>query len=47
VRDSLPEDGLSHRFNKLGDALDVSYVQMARHRGRRPCVARGDGLNRN
>ena len=31
VRDSLPEDGLSHRFNKLGDALDVSYVQMARY----------------
>ncbi len=31
VRDSLPEDGLSHRFNKLGDALDMSYVQMARY----------------
>lgn len=31
VRESLPEDGLSHRFNKLGDALDVSYVQMARY----------------
>jgi mono/diheme cytochrome c family protein len=31
IRDSLPEDGLSHRFNKLGDALDVSYVQMARY----------------
>jgi hypothetical protein len=31
VRDSLPEDGLSERFNKLGDALDVSYVQMARY----------------
>ena len=31
VRDGLPEDGLSHRFNKSGDALDVSHVQMARY----------------
>jgi hypothetical protein len=31
VRESLPEDGLSHRFNKIGDALDVSYVQMSRY----------------
>src|ERR1051325_10881536 len=33
VRDSLPEDGESHRFNKIGDALDVSHVQMARYLG--------------
>lgn len=33
VKDSLPEDGESHRFNKIGDALDVSYVQMARYLG--------------
>lgn len=31
VRDSLPEDGESDRFNKSGDALDVSHVQMARY----------------
>jgi len=33
VRDSLPEDGEAHRFNKVGDALDVSHVQMARYLG--------------
>ena len=27
----LPEDGEAHRFNKVGDALDVSHVQMARY----------------
>src|SRR5678816_1520892 len=31
IRDTLPEDGESHRFNKIGDALDVSHVQMARY----------------
>jgi hypothetical protein len=31
VRDSLPEDGEAHRFNKVGGALDVSHVQMARY----------------
>src|SRR5436309_1743266 len=31
VRDSLPEDGEAERFNKVGDALDVSHVQMARY----------------
>jgi hypothetical protein len=31
LRDSLPEDGLIHRFNKAGQALDVSHVQMARY----------------
>ena len=31
VRDSLPEDGEVERFNKVGDALDVSHVQMARY----------------
>src|SRR4051794_2988323 len=33
IKDSLPEDGESHRFNKIGDALDVSHVQMARYLG--------------
>lgn len=27
----LPEDGESHRFNKIGDAMDVSHVQMSRY----------------
>jgi hypothetical protein len=31
IRDSLPEDGEAHRFNKIGEALDVSHVQMARY----------------
>ena len=31
VRDSLPEDGEAFRFNKVGDALDVSHVQLARY----------------
>ena len=31
LRDSLPEDGEVERFNKVGDALDVSHVQMARY----------------
>src|SRR5687768_9331996 len=31
LRDSLPEDGEASRFNKIGDALDVSHVQMARY----------------
>ena len=33
MRDSLPEDGEAERFNKVGDALDVSHVQMARYLG--------------
>ncbi len=33
LRDSLPEDGEAHRFNKVGDALDISHVQMARYLG--------------
>lgn len=33
LKDMLPEDGESHRFNKVGDALDVSHVQMARYLG--------------
>ena len=33
LRDALPEDGEAHRFNKIGDALDVSHVQMARYLG--------------
>ncbi len=31
LRDALPEDGESYRFNKIGDTLDVSHVQMARY----------------
>ncbi len=31
IRDSLPEDGERYRFNKIGDALDVSHVQIARY----------------
>jgi hypothetical protein len=31
LKDSLPEDGEANRFNKIGDALDVSHVQMARY----------------
>ena len=33
MKDWLPEDGEAHRFNKSGDALDVSHVQMARYLG--------------
>src|SRR5881296_915278 len=33
VRNSLPEDGEAYRFNKIGEALDVSHVQMARYLG--------------
>ncbi len=31
IRDSLPEDPTAHGYNKLGEALDVSHVQMARY----------------
>jgi cytochrome c553 len=31
IRDKLPEDGESHRFNKSGEALSISHVQMARY----------------
>ncbi|MDX2270319.1 MAG: DUF1592 domain-containing protein [Bryobacter sp.] len=31
LKDSLPEDGIAHRFNKSGEALDISHVQMARY----------------
>ena len=31
IRDSLPEDGEAYRFNKVGEALDISHVQMARY----------------
>jgi mono/diheme cytochrome c family protein len=31
IKEMLPEDGVAHRFNKVGDALDVSHVQMARY----------------
>lgn len=31
VKEILPEDGVLNRFNKVGDALDVSHVQMSRY----------------
>lgn len=31
IKDLLPEDGESHRFNKIGESLDVSFVQMAQY----------------
>ena len=30
VKNDLPEDGEAELFNKIGDALDVSHVQMTR-----------------
>ena len=31
IRGQFPDDGESYRFNKIGDALDVSHVHMARY----------------
>ena len=31
IKDGLPEDGEALRFNKVGEALDVSHVNMARY----------------
>ncbi len=31
IRGQFPDDGEAHRFNKIGDALDVSHVHMARY----------------
>jgi hypothetical protein len=31
IKDMLPEDGEAQRFNKSGDALDISHVQMAQY----------------
>src|SRR5688572_4653140 len=31
IRNRLPDDGEAHRYNKSGEALDVSHVQMARY----------------
>lgn len=31
IRGQFPDDGESHRYNKVGDALDVSHVHMARY----------------
>ncbi len=33
IKDQFPEDGEAHRFNKVGDALDVSHVHMSRYMG--------------
>ncbi|HYE33304.1 MAG TPA: DUF1592 domain-containing protein [Methylomirabilota bacterium] len=31
VADLLPEDGVAHLFNKVGDRLDISHVQIAKY----------------
>jgi Protein of unknown function (DUF1592)/Protein of unknown function (DUF1588)/Protein of unknown function (DUF1587)/Protein of unknown function (DUF1585)/Protein of unknown function (DUF1595)/Planctomycete cytochrome C len=31
IKDSLPEDRAAHGYNKTGEALDVSHVQLARY----------------
>src|SRR5688572_23774125 len=31
IRNRLPEDGEAYRYNKSGEALDVSHVQLARY----------------
>lgn len=31
IKQMLPEDGEAYRFNKVGEALDVSHVQIARY----------------
>lgn len=31
IKERFPEDGEKHRFNKVGEALDISHVQMARY----------------
>lgn len=31
IKDMLPEDGLSFHLNKVGEALDISHVQMSRY----------------
>ncbi len=31
IKEMLPEDGLYNRLNKVGEALDVSHVQMSRY----------------
>ncbi|MCU1329603.1 MAG: hypothetical protein JWN34_4973, partial [Bryobacterales bacterium] len=31
IKDKLPQDGVASRFNKIGGALDVSHIQLARY----------------
>jgi hypothetical protein len=31
LKDGLPEDGEAYRFNKIGDSLDMSQIQLARY----------------
>ncbi len=31
IRETLPEDGELHRYNKVGEALDVSHVHLSRY----------------
>ena len=33
IRGQFPDDGEAHHFNKIGDALDVSHVHLARYIG--------------
>lgn len=31
IKELLPEDAVAHGYNRIGDALDISHVQMARY----------------
>ena len=45
IKDKLPQDGEAYRFNKIGRALDVSHIQLARYMSlRRLRHARGHGF---
>jgi mono/diheme cytochrome c family protein len=33
LKDGLPEDGEAYRYNKIGESLDMSHVQLARYLG--------------
>ena len=46
IKEMLPEDGEAHRFNKVGEALDISHVQMAQYL-RAAFYALGDVLARD
>ncbi|MGN6135965.1 MAG: DUF1592 domain-containing protein, partial [Aureliella sp.] len=49
IKTMLPEDGEAYRFNKVGDALDVSHVQIARYLAAAEAAARqamADSLDR-
>ena len=42
IKEILPEDGEAFRFNKVGTALDVSHVQIARYLSAADYASRGD-----